>query len=155
MPRASSRSTPRRDNPRKVGKRDAVVAVGVFVDERYEVTRQRSPQFDPVSACFSMLFSVPMGRSRFACGTVTRPAAWTGSLSWTWLPFWATSSQPSDFRASENVPAVHALIRYTLMRIVQDILRPEDAIKVGYAQFELGSFMVKEIGQRPLFLVPH
>jgi hypothetical protein len=31
----------------------------------------------------------------------------------------------------------------------------EHAIKAGCAQFELGSFIVKEIGQRSLILIPH
>jgi hypothetical protein len=33
------------------------------------------------------------------------------------------------FQSPENVPAVHALIRYTLMRIVQDVLRLSDVLQ--------------------------
>jgi len=45
-----------------------------------------------------MLFNVPTGMSRFGCGTVTRPG-FSKCLNWTWLPFVATSNQPSASKA--------------------------------------------------------
>lgn len=45
-------------------------------------------------ACRSIDLSVPTGRSRFGCGTVTRPGL-MGCLNWAWLPRRATSTQPS------------------------------------------------------------
>jgi hypothetical protein len=53
-------------------------------------------------ACFSMLFSVPIGISRTGCGTVTRRTVtrpvFTGCLNCLWLPICATSYQPSCFK---------------------------------------------------------
>src|SRR3979411_749118 len=50
-----------------------------------------------MTACFSMLLSVPIGISRTGCGTVTRPG-FTGCLNCLWLPTCATSYQPSCFK---------------------------------------------------------
>jgi len=44
--------------------------------------------------CFSILRSVPIGKSRFGCETVTRPDL-ALCLNWAWLPFRETSNQPS------------------------------------------------------------
>src|SRR6266513_155833 len=63
-----------------------------------------------MTACFSMLLSVPIGISRTGCGTVTRPG-FTGCLNCLWLPTCATSYQPSCFK-----PCMTSRldIRYTL-----------------------------------------
>src|ERR1039457_2706691 len=50
--------------------------------------------FSLIPACFSMLFSVPIGISRFGCGTVVLPF-FVGCLNCLWLPTCLTSYQPS------------------------------------------------------------
>src|SRR5271163_1596668 len=45
-----------------------------------------------------MLRKVPIGTSRFGCGTVTLPD-FTGCLNCLWLPTWFTSYQPSASRS--------------------------------------------------------
>jgi len=44
--------------------------------------------------CFSMESSVPMGRSFFGCGTVTRPG-FSECVNWMWLPSCPTLRHPS------------------------------------------------------------
>jgi hypothetical protein len=95
---ASSRSRPAVDAARKVREGHAVVAVGILVNERNVLAHG---YLSLIRACRSMLFNVPIGRSRFGCGTVTRPA-FTGCLKWMWLPFWATCSHPSARRAAST-----------------------------------------------------
>src|SRR5260370_7653294 len=54
----------------------------------------RRDTFSLIPACFSMLFKVPIGMSRFGCGTVTLPF-FVGCLNCLWLPTCFTSCQPS------------------------------------------------------------
>src|SRR5216110_861946 len=87
------------DDTRKIGKRYAVVAVGIFVDQGDILSHslfilrcwQGGPQalsliciryFSFRPACFSMLLNVPTGTSLLGCGTVTRPGLF-GCLNWT------------------------------------------------------------------------
>src|SRR5580704_15593528 len=110
----------RRDNPRKVGERHAVVAVGVLVDERYEITRQRSPQFDPGL----LLDAFQRSDGQVAFWMRDGDAPWLGRVLELDVAALLGDLLPAvRFQSPENVPAVHALIRYTLMRIVQDVLR--------------------------------
>src|SRR5947208_491603 len=60
----------RRDASRKVGEVDAEIRSVLFAGEG-NVSGHDLLSFKP--ACFSMLRTVPMGRSRFGWGTVTRP----------------------------------------------------------------------------------
>ncbi len=69
-----------------------VIRSGVFDNDR---VAHGSPHF-PSPACFRMLFSVPGANSSLGLpGTVTRPGL-IGCLNWRWLPFIATSAQPSS-----------------------------------------------------------
>src|SRR6184192_2504117 len=47
-----------------------------------------------IPACFSILLRVPIGISRFGCGTVVRPC-FVGCWNCLWLPTWLTWYQPS------------------------------------------------------------
>ena len=116
----------RRNATRKVGERHAVVAVGVLVDERYEITRQRSPQFDPGL----LLDAFQRPKRQVALRMRDSDAPWLGRVLELDVAALLGDLLPAvRFQSPENVPAVHALIRYTLMRIVQDVLRLSDVLQ--------------------------
>ena len=90
----------------------------------------RRDHFSLIPACFSMLFKVPIGMSRFGCGTVTLPF-FVGCLNCLWLPTCFTSCRPSFwicfttsrlcmFPRVAHITTIHTF--YTLINIKIHIL---------------------------------
>src|SRR5437763_12619715 len=64
-----------RHTARKIGEGNAVIAIGILVDQR-DVSGHGAHRLNASPACFSMLFSVPKGMSFAGWGTVT----WLGRM---------------------------------------------------------------------------